>query len=71
MFQIESKMVTSNTADADDKAHGGGSDAEMGGLVTRQCSSDNHNGGIDAWACGRSRRHIISVKPEGFHVTGP
>ena len=37
MSRIESKTATTETAYDDNRACGGGSDAEMGGLIMQQC----------------------------------
>ena len=41
-------MVTSKTADANDKAHSDGSDVAMVRIITWQCARGNHDDGGDA-----------------------
>ena len=47
--------ITSKTDDANDRAHGGGSYAEMGGLVMQRCARSDSDGGEDAQ--GHIHRH--------------
>ena len=46
--QIKSQKLTIKTANADDGPCNGGSDAAIGGILTRQCDRSDHDGDGDA-----------------------
>ena len=76
-FKLSQKTLTRETSDANDRGHGGGSDAPMVGLVTWRCARGNHDSGGDALVHrgshrrSRSRSRSVIVKRVVFHVMGP
>ena len=48
--------MTIETADVGDGSYVGGSDVEMGGLITRRCDLGDNESSGDAWGRKLSRR---------------
>ena len=64
--QIKSETVTRKIADADDRVCGGGSDAEIGGLITRRCDHSNLNGGVGAGTLDIDADVVYSLDEQNY-----